>query len=59
MIFSLRKTKNCEVWVYDANTLELLYDKFNSMKKAVEQFNIDCRTIIKHLDTNKATLKDN
>lgn len=58
-IFNLRKTNNCEVWVYDANTLELLYDKFNSMKKAAEQFNIDYRTILKHLDTNKVILKDN
>ena len=29
------------------------------MKKAAEQFNIDYRTILKHLDTNKVILKDN
>jgi hypothetical protein len=57
-VSSLRKTNNCEVWVYDANNLESIYGTFNSMQKAADHFNIDYRSILKHLDTNKATLKN-
>ena len=32
----LRKTNNCEVWVYDANNLELIYGPFNSMQKSAD-----------------------
>jgi hypothetical protein len=56
-ISKLRKTNNCEVWVYEANNLESLYGTFNSMQKAADHFNLDYRTILKHLDTKKATIK--
>ena len=55
---SLRKTNNCEVWVYDANNLESIYGTFNSMQKAADHFNVDYRSILRHLDTNKATIKN-
>jgi hypothetical protein len=53
-----RKTNNFKVWVYDANKLESINGTFNSIKKAADQFNLDYRTILKHLDTNKATIKN-
>lgn len=53
----LRKTNNCVVWAYNALTLELLSDSFSSMQKAADFFNIDYRSILKHLDTNIATRK--
>nr|YP_009268529.1 hypothetical protein [Beauveria malawiensis]AMD61755.1 hypothetical protein [Beauveria malawiensis] len=55
----LRKFNNCKVWVYDALTLELLTDKFASMQKAADYFNIDYRTILNNMDTNLAIIKDN
>lgn len=55
---SLRKTKNCKVWVYDANNLESVYETFSSMQKAADHFNVDYRSILKHLDTFKATIKN-
>jgi hypothetical protein len=45
-VSSLRKTNNCEVWVYCANNLDLIYGKFNSMQKAASHFNVDYRTIL-------------
>ena len=57
-VSSLRKTNNCEVWVYDANNLQSIYGTFNSMQKAADHFNIDYRSILNRLDTNKATLKN-
>jgi hypothetical protein len=57
-ISKLRNTNNCEVWVYDANNLESIYGKFKSMQKAADHFNLDYRTILKHLDTKKATIKN-
>ena len=32
-ISTLRKYNNCKVWVYDASTVELMLDPFNSMQK--------------------------
>ena len=55
---SLRKTNNCEVWVYDANNIDSIYGTFSSMKKAADYFHVDYRSILRHLDTNKATLKN-
>ena len=55
---NLRKTNNCEVWVYYANNLESIYGTFNSMQKAADHFNVDYRSILRHLDTNKATIKN-
>lgn len=57
-VSSLRKTNYCEKWVYDANNLQSIYGTFNSMQKAADHFNVDYRSILKHLDTNKATLKN-
>ena len=57
-VSSLRKTNNCEIWVYDAKNLQSIYGVFNSMQKAADHFNIDYRSILNHLDTNKATLKN-
>lgn len=57
-ISNLRKTNNCEVWVYNAKNLDSIYGTFNSIKKAADHFNLDYRTILKHLDTNKATIKN-
>lgn len=56
---SLRKFRNVEVWVYDANNLELIIGIFKSMQKAADHFKVDYRTILRHLDTNKATIKNN
>ncbi len=33
-ISNLRKTNNCEIWVYEANNLKSIYGKFTSMQKA-------------------------
>lgn len=57
-MFNLRKTNNCVIWVYEANNLETVYGKFSSMQKAAEHFKVDYRSILRHLDTNKVTLKD-
>ena len=35
---SLRKTRNRTVWAYNAMTLELISDPFNSIKKAAKYF---------------------
>jgi hypothetical protein len=56
---SLRKIRNVEVWVYDANNLELIIGNFKNMKKAADHFKVDYKTILRHLDTNKATIKIN
>lgn len=55
---SLRKTNNVEIFVYEANNFKSINGTFNSMQKAADHFNIDYRSILKHLDTNKATLKN-
>jgi len=57
-VSNMRKTNNCEVWVYDANNLKSIYASFNSMQKAADHFNVDFRSILRHLDTNKATIKN-
>ncbi len=56
-ISSKRRYNNLKVWVYDANSLELISDVFSSIQKLSEYFNIDYRSLLKHLDTNVATLK--
>lgn len=59
-VYNLRKTNNCKVWVYDANKLECIHSTFryaHSIKKAADYFNLDYRSILKNLDTNKATIK--
>lgn len=53
----LRKHNNLKVWVYDASTLELISGMFSSMKKAADYFNVDYRSLLKHLDTEIATMK--
>lgn len=57
-ISSLRKSNNCEVWVYDANNLDTIYGTFFSMQKAADHFYVDYRSILRHLDSNKATIKN-
>lgn len=57
-ISSLRKFNNCRVWAYNASTLELMSDPFSSMQKAADYFNVNYKSILKHLDTKLATLKD-
>ena len=56
---SLRKTRNRTVWAYNAITLELITDSFNSIQKAAEYFNVDYRSVVRHLDTELATKKGN
>lgn len=55
---NLRKTNNCEVWVYDAKNLDYLYGTFGSMQKAADHFNVDYRSILSLLDTNKVSIKN-
>ena len=54
----LRKTNNLKVWVYDANNFNLNLGNFKSLQKAADNLNLDYRTIVRHLDTNKVTLKN-
>ena len=49
----LRKHNNLKVWVYNALSLELLSDPFSK----AEYFNVDYRSLLKHLDTKIATTK--
>lgn len=56
-ISTLRKYNNCKVWVYNASTLELMWDSFTSMQKAAEFFNVDYRSILNNLDTELASIK--
>ena len=46
---SLRKTRNCTVWAYNAITLELITNSFSSLQKAAEYFNVDYRSVLNHL----------
>lgn len=50
------KHNNLNVWIYDANTLELI-GNFNSIKKAADYFNVDYISLINHLDTKEAINK--
>ena len=56
---SLRKSRNRTVWAYNAINLELITDSFNSIQKAAEYFNVDYRSVVRHLDTELATKKGN
>ena len=58
-VSSLRKTRNRRVWAYNAITLELITDSFNSIQKAAEFFNVYYRSVVRHLDTELATKKGN
>lgn len=55
-VSNFRKTNNCKVWVYKAKNLDFL-GTFESMTKAADYFNVGYKTILRHLDTNKATIK--
>ena len=58
---SLRKTKFCEVWAYDANNLDFFIGTFQSLQSqrgAADYFNVDYRSILRHLNTNKVTIKN-
>ena len=54
---SLRKSRNRPVWAYNAITLELINSSFGNIQKAAEYFNVDYRSIVRHLDTELATRK--
>ncbi len=56
-ISRLRKHNNLKVWAYDALRLELLSYPFSSMQKAADYFNVDYRSLLKHLDTKIASRK--
>lgn len=50
------KNSNIKVWVYDAKTLKLIKDSaFASMQKTADYFNINYRTVLRHLETKLAT----
>lgn len=59
ILSSLRKPRNRTVWAYNALTLKLISHPFSSLQKAAEYFNVDYRSIVKHLDTDLATKKGN
>lgn len=52
---SLQLGLKVPVYVYDANTLELINNlPFNSLLDAANYFGVDYRTITRHLNTNKS-----
>lgn len=53
----LRKNRNLNIWAYNASNLELITSVFTSAQKAAEYFNVDYRSILSHMDTNKPTKK--
>jgi hypothetical protein len=55
----LRKTRNRTVWAYSAITLEWITDSFHSIQKGAECFNVDYRSVVRHLDIELATKKGN
>ena len=49
-----------EVWAYEAKTLNLINNApFSSISAAANYFNVEYRTISRHLDTKVATNKNN
>ena len=44
---------------YNALTLKLISNPFSSIQKAAEYFNVDYKSIVRHLDTELATKKGN
>jgi len=49
-----------EVWAYCAKTLELIKESpFSSIQAAANYFNVNYRTISRHLDTKLATIQNN
>lgn len=57
---NLKKISNIKVWVYFANKSpdKSLYNSFRSLKQAADHLNTDYRSILRFLDTKKATLKN-
>ena len=56
---TLKLGKKVEVWAYNAQTLELINGlPFSSLKSAVSYFNINYRTINRHLDKKLATTQN-
>lgn len=47
------------VYIYDANTLDLIKGPFNSLQKAADYLNIDYKTVFNHLDTKLFTRQNN
>jgi len=57
--FSLeRKSRNINIWAYNGYTLELIKKVFTSAHNAALYFNVDYRSILVHMDTNKPTVKN-
>jgi hypothetical protein len=55
---SLKLRNKIKIWVYDAETLELVNNTpFVSLKLAAEYLEVEYRTIKRHLDTKKSTLQ--
>jgi len=46
------------IWSYEADTLELITEPFDSLQKAAEYFNVDYRAILRYLDTEIATKRN-
>ncbi len=56
---NLQLGNKVEVWVYNAKTLELVNNSpFPSLLDAADYFNVEYRTITRHLDTNLATMQN-
>jgi hypothetical protein len=55
---SLKLGNKTKVWIYDAETLELVNNlPFASLKLAAEYLEVEYRTIKRHLDTKIASSK--
>nr|ATI20280.1 GIY-YIG endonuclease [Juglanconis sp.] len=56
---NLQLGNKIEVWVYNAHTLELINNSpFCSIQDAANYFNVNYRTISRHLDTKLATMQN-
>ena len=56
---NLKLGNKVRVWAYDANTLELINNSpFSSLINAANYYNINYRTINRHLDTKLATVQN-
>lgn len=56
---TLKLGNKVEVWAYNAKTLELINDSpFYSLQSAASYFNVNYRTINRHLDTKLATTQN-
>ena len=57
-VYSLKLGNKKEVWIYDAETLELVNNMpYSSLRLAAEYLEVEYRTIKRHLDTKIYTSK--